>query len=77
MCGLKHQKEKRSIDHFAGTGRFGQGDGRIASSQPAHELVALAPAAGRPRGREELLAETATTRSCAGWSPRRRPSCAS
>jgi hypothetical protein len=29
--GLKHQKEKRSMDHFCWIGRFGQGDQRTAA----------------------------------------------
>jgi hypothetical protein len=28
ICGLKHQKEKRSMDYFCWTGRVGQGDAR-------------------------------------------------
>jgi hypothetical protein len=31
ICGLKHQKEKRSMDHFAG-----QGDERLRASAWTH-----------------------------------------
>jgi len=29
VTGLKHQKEKRSMDYFCWTGRFGQGHERL------------------------------------------------
>ena len=44
MCGLKHQKEKRSMDNFAGL------DCQIASN--SDPLLECAPGAGQVEARE-------------------------